>query len=111
MFELTSEKKPIKTKVTFQYPVDNGETKKTFFAFFLMISIDEYNELVKKEDDFIFFEKVMTGWADIKDENGDDVEFSKGTLRLLLSEKRVKQALVNTYWDFFHGKDDRARKN
>ena len=111
MFELVSEKKPIRTKVTFKYPADKGEVKKTFIALFLMISIDEYNELLKKEDDQLFFERVMTDWDDIADENGDKIEFTKATLKQLLSEKRVRSAMVQSYMDFYHGKDELVRKN
>lgn len=58
----------------------------------------------KKEDaDLDFCKKVITGWKDIKDDDGNEINFSLESLEIVLDEQGFLGQVVNQYLESISG--------
>lgn len=72
----------------------------------LMERIQSTNGVEHTEDvENDFFDKVLAGWHDgqIKDEDGEDLEFNEDSKRQLLTISEFRQALIDGYFDSVAG--------
>lgn len=103
MFKLAlSPSYPIEINVETPSPTTPGVfDKSTFMAQFKRVSTDEVEKLRKLVQADVM-RRVLVGWSDMADENGNTIEFSKDRLEALVA---IPQALVATstaFWDSIH---------
>lgn len=95
--------------VKIQLPKSGGGfSNHEFQALFKRIPQSDLKKLIEGEEgkaptDKAFCEAVMIGWKDVKDEEGNDLEFSDETFNQLLEIPQVAQTLVNAYVDSIAG--------
>lgn len=92
-----------KWPVAVDVPVDGGKFKKeTFTAIFKKMSRSAFNDLVDQGDDALVGE-IIEGWEGIKDEDGEDVEYSEAARRELFDDPYVLRAVITAYTDSLTG--------
>ena len=92
-----------KWPVTVDVPVDGGKFKKeTFTAVFKKMSRSAFNDLVEQGDDALIGE-IIEGWEGIKDEDGDEIEYSSESCDQLFDDPYVLRAVVSAYTESLLG--------
>ena len=92
-----------KWPVSVDVPVDGGKFKKeTFTAVFKKISRSGFNELVESGDDALI-DEIIEGWEGIKDEDGNELEFSDEAKSVLFDDPYVLRAVITAYTDSITG--------
>lgn len=92
-----------KWPVSVDVPVDGGKFKKeTFTAVFKKMSRSAFNDLVEQGDDALIGE-IVEGWEGIKDEDGDDIEYSSETRDQLFDDPYVLRAVITAYTESLLG--------
>jgi len=89
----------IKWPITVTSPSDGGKWKdETFTGVFKKLGVKEIQDLSKKGDLQLVID-VLEGWEDIKDEEGNDVAFTKKELDVFLNDinfiKGTVQAIID----------------
>lgn len=72
----------------------------------LMERIQSTHDIEHTEDvESDFFDKVLAGWhaGQIKDEDGEDLEFNEDSKRQLLAISEFRQAVIDGYFDSVAG--------
>ena len=92
-----------KWPVSVDVPVDGGKFKKeTFTAVFKKMSRSAFNDLIEQGDDALIGE-IVEGWEGIKDEDGDEVLYSKETRVELFDDPYVLRAVISAYTESLLG--------
>lgn len=92
-----------KWPVAVDVPVDGGKFKKeTFTAIFKKMSRSAFNDLIDQGDDALVGE-IIQGWEGIKDEDGEDVEYSEAAKHELFDDPYVLRAVITAYTDSLTG--------
>jgi hypothetical protein len=92
-----------KWPVAVDVPVDGGKFKKeTFTAVFKKMSRSAFNDLIEQGDDALISE-IVEGWEGIKDEDGDEIEYSDATRDELFDDPYVLRAVINAYTESLLG--------
>ena len=92
-----------KWPVTVDVPVDGGKFKKeTFTAVFKKMSRSAFNDLVEQGDDALIGE-IIEGGEGIKDEDGDEIEYSSESCDQLFDDPYMHRAAVNAYTESLLG--------
>lgn len=87
--------------VKVHHPVD-GES--TFKAQFLILKHSEYQKLIEsKKDDVDVIQKIVTGWSEVVNDDGNEVPFSKEALRQLCEYVFVRTGIMRAYTDLHVG--------
>ena len=89
----------VKWPVTVTFPSDGGKWKnETFTGVFKKVGVKEIQQKAKKGD-LQLVKYVLEGWEDIKDEDGNDIAFTKKELDGFLNDinfiKATAQAIVD----------------
>ncbi|ANK79386.1 MAG: hypothetical protein TEF_00230 [Rhizobiales bacterium NRL2] len=80
-----------------------------FTAVFERLPVDEAEPLAK-ESNAAFLGRVLVGWAEVRDADGDEIEFSEAAKAQFLRHIPAVQAAVLAYWQALSGREY-ARKN
>ena len=92
-----------KWPVAVDVPVDGGKFKKeTFTAIFKKMSRATFSDLVEQGEDALIA-GILEGWEGIKDEDGDEVPFSKAAQADLCDDPYVLRALISAYSESLGG--------
>ena len=92
-----------KWPVSVDIPIDGGKFKKeTFTAIFKKMSRSSFNDLIDQGDDALVNE-IIEGWDGIKDELGEEVEYSESTKVELFDDPYVLRAVVTAYTESLMG--------
>jgi hypothetical protein len=92
-----------KWPVAVDVPVDGGKFKKeTFTAVFKKMSRSAFNDLIEQGDDALIGE-IVEGWEGIKDEDGDEIEYSEKMRDELFDDPYVLRAVINAYTESLLG--------
>ncbi len=99
MFKLAQDDFTVEWPVTIQVPSNGGKHNlQTFKAKFKVLPKDEYKHLMESglsDEDLI--REILVDWKDIKDSNGNDIEFSEEALKEVCKFQYVTNAIVITY--------------
>ena len=115
MFKIAT-KPTYKRNITVQVPLDMGKTERQSFVMeFKRLSVTETKELVKMAeeqtlDDINVIADNAMDWEGVKDEDGNDVDFSVSTLESLMDIPYVRKAIMNAFLEDVFGKEA-IRKN
>ncbi|MFC7515097.1 hypothetical protein ACFQUU_08785 [Herbaspirillum sp. GCM10030257] len=71
-------------------------------AEFNYVDLDELDELRGKTHKEVM-ERVLAGWNDLIDENGDQVPFNVATKKALYVIPQAFEALVKGFWESIYG--------
>lgn len=89
------------TTVTIHHPAD-GES--TFTAKFRLLKHSEYQKLIQaKKDDQQVINELVIGWSGILNDEGNEVPFSKETLKELCEYSFVRTGIMRAYTDLHVG--------
>jgi len=93
----------IKWPVTVTSPSDGGKWKnETFTGVFKKVGVKDINELAKKGD-LQLVKGILEGWEDIKDEDGNDIAFTKKELDGFLNDINFIKGTAKAIVDFTNG--------
>lgn len=116
MFKLSDVADTYPWTITIKMPYNGSYKKTTVKVDFYRLPHDERVRLLEMiqststvddtenvESDF--FDKILAGWHDgqIKDEDGEDLEFNEDSKRQLLAISEFRQALIDGYFDSVAG--------
>lgn len=110
-------KNEIEVRVVAEIAQDLGKTEKVpFRAKYRKPSFSEARATQQSlADGAMTDEEVMDqyllGWRDLKDSNGDEIEFSADNLAVLMEATEYRKALVDGVLEVLLGRDMVARKN
>ena len=106
MFKL-AQKKEVTYPVMVSVPQDGGSVAKhSFEATFEVLPQSELDRMVGNEDVLV---RVLKGFRNVRDENGQEVPFTEETKAQLLEITYVRVALQEAYFALQRGQG--ARKN
>ncbi len=114
MFQVTTKDQTFTTDVRVEMIAENGKTKTNVFkAKFRRVNqsdLDSIHERMREKTltDAGVVREILVGWQDVKDENGQELEFNDDNLAALLNVFPVQPTLVNT---FFNSLTNAVRKN
>ena len=92
-----------KWPVTVQIPVDGGKFKKeTFTAVFKKMSRSTFADLAEQSEEALISE-ILGGWEGVKDEDGDEVPYSKAAQADLCDDPYVLRGLIDAYSESLGG--------
>lgn len=92
-----------KWPVAVEVPVDGGRFKKeTFTAVFKKMSRATFSDLAEQSEDDLIAE-ILVGWEGVKDEDGEEVPYSKAAQAELCDDPYVLRALINAYSESLGG--------
>lgn len=92
--------------VKFETPADGGKyDKQVFDVEFKRLPDSRIKEVLNNESakDTEFAREIMTGWAGIKDESGNEVPFSEHALTELFEVPGLAGVIVKTYLESLAG--------
>lgn len=92
--------------VKFEIPGDARAIRCEFVAEFNRIPQNRIDELTTGADpvsDEALLDEVMVGWRDVKDEQGNDVEFNAANRRQLLAIPGTRRAIVLAFLEAITG--------
>ena len=93
----------VKWPITVTSPSDGGKWKdETFTGVFKKLGIKEIQDLSKKGD-LQLVKDVLEGWEDIKDEDGNDVAFTKKELDQFLNDINFIKGTTRAIVDLTNG--------
>lgn len=99
MFKL-SVSETFTTPVNFKIPVDGGTYQaNSFIAQFKRLTVTGMKELPKEGSDAEMCRRVVVGWNEIADENGNAIPFSSDALDKLLEIVGVAPAILKTFFE------------
>lgn len=115
MFKLAT-KPTYKRIISVNVPLDMGKSEKqTFNMEFRRLSVTETKELVEEaqsagvsDEDMI--KRYAVGWDGIKDEDGNDLDFTAKNLEELMDIPYVRKAIMQAFVEDVFGKES-VRKN
>lgn len=105
--------KSVKWPVTVNIPQDGGHTRKNIFnAQFELLAQDDFAAIYREEggNDEDLLRRVLIGWSEVGDPDGNPIEFDKDARELLIRIPYVRTALVAAYIECSSGKAA-SRKN
>lgn len=110
MFKI-EKKKNIKWPVVINIPRDGGGTTQArITAEFELIGTDEYNAIFTDGgNDKDLIRRTLKNWDDVKDEDGNPLEFSSENVEMLIDISHVRSGLTAAYIDMAFGKKAAAK--
>lgn len=63
----------------------------------------QLNETQRTQDDDEFMKEVFIGWSDVKDPNGNIIEFSETNRDLVLDIPEARRAVMTAYFEAYKG--------
>lgn len=100
-FKLQTGPMTAEATVTVHHPVE-GES--SFKAKFRILKHSEYQSLIQgKKDDSEVIEEIMIGWGEVLNGDGNEVPFSKDSLRELCEYVFVRTGIMRAYTDLHVG--------
>ena len=115
MFKLSDVADTYPWTITIKMPYNGSYRKTTVKVDFNRLPHDERVHLLERvqatqaeheeEIENEFFDKVLAGWhkGQIKDEDGEDLEFNEDSKRQLLAISEFRQAVIEGYFDSVGG--------
>lgn len=105
MFQIADENTTYEYPVTVKVPAQGGRVQEqTFRAHFRLIPASEGRQM---SDDGVsdreFFKRVLAGWEDIQDSNGEPLPFNDSNLEKLIDIHYFAAAVSQAYQNFTLG--------
>lgn len=86
--------------VNFKIPADGGTYQSnSFIVEFKRLTVTEMKDLPKEGSDAEMCRRVVVGWNEIADENGNAIPFSSDALDKLLEIVGVAPAILRTFFE------------
>lgn len=94
--------------VTFKVPADGGTYQtQSFMVEFKRLSVSEMKEIPKEATDSEIARRVVVGWQEIEDGDGNLLPFSSAALDKVLDIVGVAPAIARTYFECVSGAQEK----